>query len=158
MKNKFFFLLALPVVWLLITFITTNDYAGRVGLFAVAPSVWLLLFIPPLKVTLHQMQFGGLAIMFIIGFLLLMLKVKPHAAFKTSLITTAVIFWLLLIILACQAAILNPLRVIVWLFCCFNLSLCLLPLIALSVKLFALKTKIQIDRFFENADIERLSN
>ncbi|MEN8128379.1 MAG: hypothetical protein ABFR90_11350 [Planctomycetota bacterium] len=41
MKDKIFFLLGLPVAWLIIAFISALPSADRIYLLAVAPSVWL---------------------------------------------------------------------------------------------------------------------
>jgi hypothetical protein len=85
---------------------------------------------------------GGLPAMVVIGFILLKLKIKlSHLAIGTA-ISTIILWFLLLIAVSKGTAIKVPGAPAVWLLCCFNLSLCLLPFFALPLKLFCRKSRI----------------
>ena len=135
MRNKLFFLLGLPLVWFVVAIITARPCAGKAYALAAAPSVWLLLFKSGISLTPQQMQFAGLPAMFLVGFLLLKFKMKPRVIIIYSIVTTFILWFALLGLASQGAGIKIPWAVPVWLLCCFNLSLCLLPLFAFPIKL-----------------------
>jgi len=135
MKNKLFFLLVLRLIWFVIALTTNQTSADRAYLLAVVPSAWLLLFESPLSVTTGQMQFGGLPLMFLVGLVLLKLKMKPLVTIVSSVAITFIL-WIALLAFASEGtAIKVPGAGFAWLLCCLNFSFCLLPFFALSVKL-----------------------
>jgi len=135
MKNILFFLLVLPLIWFVIALTTNQTSTDRAYLLAVAPSAWLLLFESPLSVTTRQMQFGGLPLMFLVGLVLLKLKMKPLVTIVSSAVI-ALILWIALLAFASEGtAIKVPGACFAWILCCLNFSFCLLPFFALSAKL-----------------------
>ena len=131
MKDKLFFLLALPLTWFVVAMITDYSIADKVYLLAVAPSAWLILFEKPLSITTLQMQFAGLPVMFLIGFILFKLKMKPRTAIISSVIITFILWFTVAILASRGTAIKVPGALVIWIFCCFNFSLCLLPFLTL---------------------------
>lgn len=135
MKNKLFFLLVLPVVWFVVAIISDSPSVDKVYLLSVVPSLWLRFFETSFSIESLQFQFGGVPVIFLIGLVLLKLKMKPRTIIISSVVT-AFILWLTLVTLMFQTrAIKVPGAPFVWLLCCFNLSLCLLPFVALVIKL-----------------------
>lgn len=138
MKNKLFYLLVLPLVWLLVAIISFQPGVYRIYLLAVAPSAWLFLFVDPLKVTTHQLQIAAFPLMFLVGFVLLILKIKPRVAIISAIALTVIMWVALLITVSKGTAIKDPRAPALWLLCCFNFSLCLLPFFALPIQLIML--------------------
>lgn len=134
MKNKLFYLLVLPLVWLLVAIISFQPGVYRIYLLAVAPSAWLFLFVDPLKVTTHQLQIAAFPLMFLVGFVLLVLKIRPRITIISAIALTFILWAALLIAVSKGTAIKDPRAPGLWLLCCFNFSLCLLPFFALFVK------------------------
>jgi hypothetical protein len=135
MKNKLFFLLALPLTWFLIAIVTACEAADKVWLLSVAPSVWLTLFKTSSSITVHQFQFGGLPVMFLVGLVLLKLKMKPRVMIISAVVITFIL-WLALAVPLSQSRVFKvPGAPFVWILCCFNFSLCFLPFLALIIKL-----------------------
>jgi len=135
MKDKLFYLLGFPLVWFVVATITACPCADKVYVLAVAPSAWLLFFESKTSVTLHQLQFAGLPVMFIVGLVLLKLRMKPSVIIISSVVITFILWVTLLVLVRHSAASKVPGAVPTWLLCCFNLSLCLLPFFALPIKL-----------------------
>ena len=135
MKDKLFYLLGFPLVWFVIATITACPCAGKAYALAVAPSAWLLFFESHTSVTPHQLQFAGLPVMFIVGLVLLKLKMKPRVIIISSVVITFILWITLLVFARHGTGIKVPGAVPLWLLCCFNLSLCLLPFFALPIKL-----------------------
>ena len=134
MKNNLIYLVGIPLIWLLVAIATYTPITDRVYLLAIAPSAWLILFTKFYSLSIYQIISGGLPAMVVIGFILLLMKVKlSHLAIGTAVST--IILWLLLLITVSKGtAIKVPGAPAVWLLCCFNLSLCLLPFFALPLK------------------------
>lgn len=133
MKTKCFFLIGLPLVWLAIAILSHHQLADKAYLLSVAPSVWLLIFRDWNSVSIQQLQLAGLPVVCLIGVILYGLKMKPAAAIMASGVIT-LILWLMLMMCARQGTLIRePGAVFVWLLCCFNLSLCLLPAVAVPL-------------------------
>lgn len=141
MKNKLFYLLIMPSIWIVITIITANELADRVWLLSVAPAIWLTIFIEPIEITVFQFQLGSFPGIFIVGLILLLLKIKPKTVIVSSIIL-ALVLWIALCIFALKGTLIRvPGAVFVWFLCCYNFSVCLLPLLFLSMRLISLINK-----------------
>ena len=131
MKTKLYFLLVLPLVWLVVALIAYHLPADRLYVLAIAPSAWLAFFGDFFSRPIGQMQAAGLPAMFLIGLALLRLKMTPRVAIISAFIL-AIILWGSLLTLFWQSRAIRvngaPLALFL---CCFNLSLCFLPLVAL---------------------------
>jgi hypothetical protein len=127
MKNKLFYLLVLPLVWLLVAIISFQPGVYRVYLLAVALSAWLFLFVDPLEVTTHQLQIAAFPLMFLVVFVLLILKIIPCVAIISAIALTFILWAALLVAVSKGTAIRDPIDPALWLLCCFNFSLCMLP-------------------------------
>ena len=133
MKTKLFFLLVLPLVWLAVALISYQLPADKLYVLAIAPSAWLAVFGNWLSYprTIPQLVVAGFPAMLAVGFILLKLKMTPRVAIISSLIL-AIILWGLLLALVWQSrAIRVPGAPLALFLCCFNLSLCFLPIVAL---------------------------
>jgi len=138
MKNKLFYLLVLPLVWLLVAIISFQPGVYRVYLLAVAPSAWLFLFVDPLKVTTRQLQIAAFPFVFLAGFVLLIIKIRPRIAIISAIVLTFILWIALIVTVSEGTAVRDPRAPPLWLLCCFNFSLCLLPIFALPMKLIML--------------------
>jgi len=138
MKNKLFYLLILPLVWLFVAIISFHPGVYRIYLLAVAPSAWLFLFVEPLEVTTRQLQIAAFPLMFLVGFVLLILKIRPRVAIISAIVLTFILWAALLVAVSEGTAVRDPRAPPLWFLCCFNFSLCLLPFFALSIKLIKL--------------------
>lgn len=131
MKRKLFFLLVLPLVWLAVALISYQLPADRLYVLAIAPSAWLAFFGDFFSRPIGQMLAAGLPAMCLIGLALLGLKMTPRVAIISSL-ALAIMLWVALLTLFWQSRALRVTGAPLALFlCCFNLSLCFLPLVAL---------------------------
>lgn len=135
MKERLFYLLGLPLVWLLVAVFSFQPGVDRIYLLAVAPSAWLFMFVDPLKVTMLQLQTAAFPLMFIVGLVLLKLKIRPRETIISTFFLTFVLWLVLVIAVSKGTAIRNPNASFLWFFCCFNFSLCLLPFFALPIKI-----------------------
>jgi hypothetical protein len=141
-KNKLFYFIALPLVWFIIAIITANSYANRAWLLSVAPAVWIVLFKEPRSIAFHEFLFGGLAGIFVVCFVLFKIKIKPRIILISSVVTTFVL-WIALRVFASKGTLIKvPWVVCVWFLCCFNFSLCLLPFLALPIKMYTKYVKM----------------
>ena len=132
MKPKIFFLVIMPLVWAVVSFLSTYHQLGdRLTLLAFVPSTWLLLFTDANSVSFSQALLAGAPAIAIVGLILLKLKMTPRAAIISALLL-ALTIWVMLLI-SCRDGHLIKVRgaVVVWFFICFNFSLCLLPPVAL---------------------------
>ena len=149
MKEKWFFLVGLPLVWLAVAVLSHHRLADKAYWFSIAPSVWLLVFRNWNLLTIHQLQMAGLPVVILIGAVLYWLKMKPKAAVISSLVLTF-IFWISLMICGSQGTLIRePGAIFVWLLCCFNLSLCFLPFAAVGICIF------HVTRSYRNTTNER---
>ncbi len=132
MKNKMFFLVLLPLLWFVVAAITAQPAANKVYVFAIAPSVWVFFFDGSLRVTSGLVRLSGLLSMFLVGLVLLKFKMKPGVTIICSVVITFILWVALLITVSNSTAIKAPGAPLLWLLCCFNFSLCLLPFFALT--------------------------
>jgi hypothetical protein len=142
-KNKLFFLLVLPLAWFAVALISEQSAADKLYVLAVAPSMWLFFWEEQLTVTIQMVQLVGLPVMFLVGLFLLLLKMKPCTMMISSGVMTCILWFALVVTFSQSHAIQVPGAIFIWILCCFNFSLCLLPLFAVSIKLvMLLKRKI----------------
>jgi hypothetical protein len=155
------YLFGIPIIWFAVAAFVTPDYADRIYLFAVAPAVWMVLFVEPLELTMNHFLYGGLAGISLVGPVLLLFKIKLRTAIIISLITTLAL-WLFFAMafshtpenIAREHTVngmhtgITPAKVtMAWLACCFNFSLCLIPILAVPLKLLVmLKNKLTLQR------------
>ena len=153
MLNRICYLFGIPLVWFLVV-ITLPPYVDKVYVFAVAPAVWMLIFVEGYEMTAQHFLFGGLVGISLVGPVLLAFKIKLRTAITTWLITTFVL-WMLFSCVFSNAAnniarehtvsgMCNNLTsgkvVFSWLLCSFNFSLCLVPIFTIPAKLLVLLT------------------
>lgn len=131
MKTKLFFLLILSLIWLAVALISYQTCADKLYILAIAPSAWLALFGDWLFHPIPQLQVAGLPAMLVVGLILLTLKMTPRVAIISSLILTLMLWVVLLALVWNSPAIRLRGAPFIWFLCCFNLSLCLLPLLGL---------------------------
>ncbi len=134
-RDKRLFLLGLPALWLLVALVAFAPGVDGVYLLAVAPAAWLFLFEDPAALTAAQMQLAGLPGILLTGLLLLKLGAKPSTmAFAAAAI--ALVVWLPLVAtLGRTVALTAPRSALLWLLCCFNFALFLLPIPTVCIKL-----------------------
>ena len=138
MRDKVLIAVGLPLVWLVVAVGAYRPGVDRVYLLAVAPSVWLFLFVDPLEVTVLQMQVAAFVPMVLAGLVLVKLRMPPRLM-ATVAAATAFALWLALAIyLARSPAAQDPHAAVLWLLCCFNFALALLPIFAITARLFQL--------------------
>lgn len=131
MKRRVFFLLVLPVVWFAIALMAVRFNPDRAYALAIAPSAWLTLFGDLFSRPLLHLQLAGLPAMFVIGLILMVLKMTPRAAIAWSLVMTAV-SWGIFVFVFRQSRVMQASGApFAWFLCWLNFSLCLLPVIAL---------------------------
>ena len=135
MKNTLFFLLVLPLVWFVVAAITAQPAANKVYALAIAPSVWVYFFDRSLQVSSGLVRLSGLLPMFLVGLVLLKSKMKPGVTIICSVVITFILWFALLITVSNSNAIKAPGAPLLWLLCCFNFSLCLVPFFALPIML-----------------------
>lgn len=134
-KDKLLFLLALPALWLLVAIVAFAPGVDGVYLLAVAPAAWLFLFEDPAALTAAQMQLAGLPGIVLIGLLLLKLGARP-STMAIAAVAIAFVLWLPLVATIGRTVALSaPRSSFLWLLCCFNLALSLLPLHAVCITL-----------------------
>ncbi len=134
-RDKWLFLLVLPVLWLLVASVAFAPGVDGVYLLAVAPAAWLFVFDDPAALTAAQMQLAGLPGIVLVGLLLLGLGARPLAMAITAVVL-ALVLWLPLVATIGRAVARSaPRSALLWLLCCFNLALCLLPIPAVCIKL-----------------------
>jgi uncharacterized membrane protein len=134
--QKLFFLVILPLGWFVVAIVSFQRCADKVYALAVAPSAWVFFFVSSHSVPEHLLKFAGLPAMIVVGFVLSKLKITPVMTIISSLVITFFLWLALVMALSQSTAITVPGASYVWFLCCFNLSLCLLPLFALPRYLF----------------------
>lgn len=134
-KEKPVFLLVLPVVWFVVALAAFQPGVDGVYVLAVAPAAWLFVFEAPSSLTARQLQMAGLPGILVIGLLMLALRPSLRAMIIASIATTLAFWGTLVATIGRTVAVQMPRSAFLWLLCCFNLSLCLLPLSAALVKL-----------------------
>lgn len=134
-KEKLSFLLLLPVVWLVAALAAFQPGVDGVYVLAVAPAAWLFVFEDPSSLTATQMQMAGLPGIIVIGSLVLALRPSLRTVVTGSIATTLVLWISLVATVGRSVAIQRPRSALLWLLCCFNFSLCLLPFSASFAKL-----------------------
>lgn len=134
-KEKVAFLLVLPVVWLAAALAAFQPGVDGVYVLAVAPAAWLFVFEAPSSLTARQLQMAGLPGILVIGLLVLALRPSLRAVIIASIATTLAFWGALVATIGRTVAAQTPRSAFLWLLCCFNLSLCLLPFSAAFMKL-----------------------
>ncbi len=134
MRRRLFFLLVLPSVWFVTALTAERFNPDKVYVLAIAASAWVALFGDLFSRPLLHLQLAGLPAIFVIGLVLLLLKMTPRAAIAWSLVM-AIVSWGTFVFLFRQSnAIQESGAPFAWFLCWLNLSLCLLPIIgALSI-------------------------
>jgi len=131
MNRKLFFLVGLPLAWFVTALIAEQFHPDRFYLVAVLPSAWLALFGDFFSHTIPEMRTAGLPTMILVGLILLLLKMTPRAAIISSIVLALVLWGAFLMFAWETRAIRASGAPFAWFLCCFDLSLCLLPILAL---------------------------
>ena len=134
-RDKWLFLLALSALWLLVAIVAFAPGVDGVYLLAVAPAAWLFVFEDPAALTAAQMQLAGLPGIVLIGLLLLKLGATPSTMALAAVALALVLWFTLVATLGRTVALAAPRSALLWLLCCFNFALALLPLPAACIRL-----------------------